>query len=165
MSQTASEQVATKHVKDRRELRFDTMDDILDDATAMATAGWRALGNWSLGQACYHLAKTIEMSIDGIDYKAPWYFRIVGKLRRNKMLSSTFPSGFKGPPQIVERLETTNEVSDDEGLKMLESAIRRFKSEPQRKPNPFFGDLSDADWLRLHCRHSELHLGFFRAGG
>ena len=109
-----SAKIATKQVHDRRPLRFESLEDILDDATAMATARWRPLGNWSLGQACYHIAKTIDMSIDGIDYKAPLIYRIVCRLRRNKMLAGTFPPGFQAPPEIAARLETDAAVSDEQ---------------------------------------------------
>ncbi|MDA7978940.1 MAG: DUF1569 domain-containing protein [Pirellulales bacterium] len=164
MSQaTTATAVQTKIVEGRRELRFETLDDILDDAQAMATAGWTVLGNWSFGQACFHIAKTIEAGIDGMDYKAPFFIRLIVGLRKKKMLSKPFPAGFKPPRPISLRLETSDPVSDEDGVAMLEKAIHRFKNESKRSPSPVFGHLTDEEWIKLHCRHSELHFSFFKA--
>jgi hypothetical protein len=61
--------INTKKVRDRRALRFETVDDVLRDAELLAEAArrgtLRATGNWTLGQALAHLATWINMPFDG----------------------------------------------------------------------------------------------------
>lgn len=159
---TETSAINTKAVENRRPVQFRTLDEILDDAHALAAAGWVPLGNWSLGQVCFHIARTLDMSIDGVDYKAPWYIRAVVKLLKRKMLSKTFPPGFKPPREISSRLETQQEISDEQGLAILEKAIRRFQTDKTRRPSPVFGNLTEDEWLQLHTHHAELHFGFLK---
>ena len=63
--------VNTRKVSDRRAVRYDSYQDLLDDAERLAVSDAQSLGNWSLGQALGHLSRVMEMSIDGSELKAP----------------------------------------------------------------------------------------------
>ena len=55
--------VDTAKVVARRELHFQSIQDILDDVEAVQAAPQiETLGNWSAGQIFKHLANTIDMS-------------------------------------------------------------------------------------------------------
>src|SRR5437660_4033975 len=61
--------VDTRHVKDRRLLRFETFADAIRDVELLADAEragtLRAAGNWSLGQAVGHVATWARFPLDG----------------------------------------------------------------------------------------------------
>lgn len=60
----------------------------------------------------------------------------------------------------VERLAAAEPVPLDEGLERMRRALGRLKAEAPTAPNVIFGPLSHDEWVALHCRHAELHLGF-----
>jgi hypothetical protein len=55
------------------------------------------------------------------------------------------------------------ETSWEDGLKHFRATMQRLKTESQRKPSPFLGELTREQWDQLHCRHCELHLSFLVA--
>ena len=155
--------VNTAKVSDRRTLHFERMDQILAEATRLAAGPYQRRGNWSLGQICDHLARTIQGSLDGLPFTAPWYVRIFARLMKGRWLNGKMPAGFNLPEKAAAHL-VGPEPSDAAGLATLRAAIERFQSEPKRAPSPVFGTMSNDDWIKLHCRHSELHLSFLQPG-
>jgi len=153
--------IATKNVTGRRVLRFSTLDDILADAERLAAGRVRALGNWSLGEALAHLARTMKMSLDGASFRVPFFMRWIARLFKNRLLRSPMRPGFNLPRAAEAQLLASPPVSTEEGLNQLRAAIERLKREPQRAPNPAFGPLTREEWDQLHLRHAELHLSFF----
>jgi hypothetical protein len=143
----------------RRKLRFESYDDILNDVRKLAGGRCHQLGNWSLGQACQHLANTMHMSIDGATGKAPWFLRLIGPLVKSRILTRPMRPGFKVPPGISAQL-LPGDKDSAAGVAELEKAIERLKQTADRKPHVVFGPLSRDEWDSLHMRHSELHLSF-----
>lgn len=156
--------VDTGKVTGRRTLRFDRVEQIVDEVKRLASGPYRQLGNWSLGQICDHLANTVTGSIDGMDFKAPWLIRVMARCMKRRWLSNPMPAGFKLPEKAAKQLISQNAISDAQGVEKLCSALERFHREPQRSSSPVFGPMSDEDWRKLHCRHSELHLSFLQPG-
>ena len=61
--------IETAKVKERRQLRFDSLDDIAAEVERLAACrSIRAVGNWSSGQVLQHLALTMNNSIDGFAF-------------------------------------------------------------------------------------------------
>jgi hypothetical protein len=140
----------------RRKLTFQTLDEVLADAEQIAGKSPRALGQWSSGQIFMHLARGLDMAIDGVP-PVPWYVRFVGRtFLKRRFLTQPMQPGWKLPAGSLQPGETTTEA----GLNALRGATRRMKLSPERKPHPVFGELSGDQWVALHCRHAELHLSF-----
>ena len=157
---TSQQAVDTKKVTGRRELHYDKVEELLADAERLAEKGYRQLGNWSLGQIAKHLANSMRSGLDGADVKPSWVVRFVAKnFLKTRMLSKPFSPGFKWPARITARTESPA-IPDQEGLDALREVIRRWKSEPQRKPHSFFGPLSAEEWDAASLRHGELHMSF-----
>jgi hypothetical protein len=155
-----SEPVKTTKVQGRRELRFNSLEDIrVDVETLAASPNLRTLGNWSAGQIFQHLATTINCSIDGFGFTVSRPMRLMARLFKNKVLNGSMGPGFNLPRNAAERL-LAPPTSLEDGLRNLRHALERMKSENQRAPSPFFGKMTNEDWVHLHCRHSELHLSF-----
>src|SRR5580658_10196199 len=89
--------VNTAKVIGRRQLKFNTLDDILADVERLAQGNVRALGNWSPGQNLEHLAIVINGSLDGIDVRASIFMRLVARMFRKRMLKMRMPAGFQLP--------------------------------------------------------------------
>jgi hypothetical protein len=152
--------VETKSITGRRNLHFSNAQEILADAEALvATQKFRCLGNWSLGQILWHIAKVMNDSIDGttIQWTSPPP-QIPEPIKR-RVLGGSMRSGFALPPDAAKELEPPP-TPTREGLELLRAAVGRQTTETKRQPNPFFGPLTLEEWHQLHCRHAELHLSF-----
>jgi len=151
--------VDTKKVKDRRKVKYASLQEVLADAERLSHGHIKALGNWSAGQVFRHLATSFNNSIDGFDAKSPWYFRVMARLMKRKLLAGTMPPGYQLPAGARETL-VPGPTSTEEGLAALRSAIARQEREPNRAPNPVFGDLTRDEWNQVHLMHSALHMSF-----
>lgn len=152
--------VATKKVTGRRTLHFDNLQQVLDDAEQMARSPVRVLGNWTQGKIYQHLANTMNASIDGWKFAAPWYIRVFARMMKQRFLNNKMQAGFKLPPEAEKSLLPEGDVSTEQGLEALRRAIHRQQTETKREPSPAFGPMSVEDYNLLHQRHAELHLSF-----
>lgn len=153
--------VNVKTVSGRRNLSFQTYDDIRQDAMQLMRGGRiRSLGNWTPGQNFEHLAKSMDASIDGIDFRLPGWMRFVARAFKGWFLSHPFKPGFQLPKEMEAGFGPGESVSTEEGYRLLLASLDRIKSTTKRAPSPAFGEMPESDWIRLHCRHAELHLSF-----
>jgi hypothetical protein len=146
-------------VTQRRPLHFEHVDAIVDEAARLHKVGYDKLGQWSLGQACAHVAILMECSLDGFSFKMPLALRMVGRLLKKRLLRNGLPTGLKFPAPAAATLTPPN-VSDEVGLARLRVAVARLKDESPHAASPVLGALSPDDWRMFHCRHAELHLSF-----
>ncbi|HUY35015.1 MAG TPA: DUF1569 domain-containing protein [Pirellulales bacterium] len=152
--------VKTGKVTGRREVHYDSYQDLLNDAERLAGGEVRLLGNWSLGQILAHLSRGMEFAIDGIPYKAPWPIRTVVRLfMRRRIITRPMSAGFTLPGRAADFL-VPGPINTDEGLAMLRVAIQRLRDETERSPHALLGEMSLDEWDSLHLRHSELHMSF-----
>jgi hypothetical protein len=151
--------VDTSKVPKRRTLHFQTIDDILREVEQLNGGKAKGLGNWSGGQILRHLATVMNGSIDGMSMRLPWYYRLLGKMMKGRILSKGMTPGFQLKGSAA--AELIPPATDwDEGLQMFRHAIQRLHTETKREPSPFLGSMTRDDWEQLHCRHAELHLSF-----
>jgi Protein of unknown function (DUF1569) len=154
--------IKTGNVTGRRELHFTNLGDVLADAEMLcSTRPVTPLGNWRLGKALEHLARTIDMSLDGARFKPPWFVRLVGPWIKNRMLTRPMRAGFQLPANAAKYLIPEDECEMHEALAHLHAAVTRSHATDQRHPSPVFGPMTAAEWDQLHLRHAELHLSFF----
>lgn len=151
--------VKTAKVTGRRQLHFETYQDVLDDVHHLAAAPHRQLGNWSLGEICQHLAKAMRVSTDGAPGRAPWYLRMVGPLLKNRIINNPMSPGFTLPPAMAGTF-LPDCAETEAGVSELEQAVARMNDASGRHPHPVFGTLSREEWDKLHMRHCEMHLSF-----
>lgn len=154
--------INTKKVITRRELRFESMEEVLADAERLASGEVRTKGTWSVGQILQHLAQTMHASIDGTDIKIPWIVKILIGLVMNKekMLNEAVRPGFKIPRKGEAQFLPRPDVSTQEGLDALRAAIERCRQERSRAEHPALGAITREEWDLLHLRHAEPHLSF-----
>jgi len=156
----ATSRVDCKAARGRRELHFDSLDEVLADAQRLAAApNIRMLGNWPLPRLLMHLATAINSSIDGISAKAPWYIRLVGPLIRRRILVRQMSPGFRLPAKF-EPSFFPESASSREAAEKLQSAVGRVHNERMTAKHPVLGSLTHEQWTQLHLRHAEMHLSF-----
>jgi hypothetical protein len=85
--------VADKAAPARRELHFNTIDDILADLDKLDRGPRTTTANWSGGQNFEHLARFVDCSLDGFPMNLPWFLRMFGRLFKKKFL--------KGPMSFI----------------------------------------------------------------
>ena len=142
-------------------LRFDSVEEVEKYARELAEADKAGkvnmLKKWSLGQNFEHLAKSYVMSVEGAKKMAPMVMRMGAKLPRKLLLGKGIPSGLPINQKMADL--KPEDVSAEEGLAYLLSAIEKYRQTKELKAHPIFGELSEEEWNAFHCRHAELHLG------
>jgi Protein of unknown function (DUF1569) len=152
--------VDTSKVEGRRELSFNSIDEVGADVERLARAREvRVLGNWSSGQVLQHLTIVRNNSIDGAPPMVPW---IVTQMLRifvkKRVLAEPMSAGFQLPKGAKSLIPEP--IAWDIAVQNFRKALNRLQTETERKPHPAFGPLTHEEWNRLHCRHSALHLSF-----
>jgi hypothetical protein len=153
--------IDTGKVTNRRQLHFNSLDDILADVDRLASSREiRTLGNWSAGRILKHLATVMNKSIDGFDSLLPGVVRALFRLlMKQRFLTKPMGAGFKLPERAAKEL-VPSETTLEEGLQSIRQAIKRLQTEQKRAPSAVLGPLTAEEWNQLHCRHCELHLSF-----
>jgi hypothetical protein len=159
--------IDTSKVTEHRKLRFGGADDVLaevDRLVAAEQAGrLRVTGNWSLGQNLGHLAAWMDYPYDGYPLRTPWLVKLVTRyLMKRRFLHGSLNKGVK-IPGVKGGTVGIEPMSTDEGLSRYRRSWERLRKSPPAVPNPHFGPLTPDEWVALHCRHAELHLGFLHA--
>ncbi len=156
--------VNTTQVTGRRQLHFNNLDEVFADVEQLARGPVRAMGNWSPGQVLEHLAKTMDGSIEGQTFKAPWWIRPVARLLKKRILTHPMAPGWQLKGGAADAL-IPPAVTWEQGLERFRQAIARQKTEERRGPNAVLGPMTREEWNQLHCRHAELHLSFLKPAG
>lgn len=160
--------IDTRKVTGRRTVHFDSLDELARDVErlrdAAASGSVEALGNWSLGQATQHLARFMTCSIEGFD-KAPFFLRPVGMVLQlfqgRRILNRPPPPGLRIPHTLT--FFPDAEVEDAAGATELLAVIDRLSQGTRcQQPSPLLGKISHEQWIKLHLRHAELHMSFFK---
>lgn len=158
---TSEATIDTTKVTGRRELRFDTYDDLLADAERMASCEVRTLGNWSYPQIIDHLAKSLNKMIDGPGFMLPMPVRFLMRLTMmRKMVNVALDPGFKFPASVAKDFAPDPTTETGPALDSLREAIDRVKADPTRAKHPGFGTITTAEWDQFQLRHCEMHMSF-----
>jgi hypothetical protein len=161
--QASSGPVDTGKVAGRRKLRFESIDEMMAEVDRLVQAEkagrLKRLGNWTVGQMLGHLAVWAEYSYTGPPIKAPFFIKLIFRLRKRKFLYGSMPAGVK-IPGIKGGTLATEPMPLDEALGRLQRAMERLKTEAPTVPNVIFGPLRHEEWIAMTLRHAELHLGF-----
>ncbi len=149
----------------RRELSFQSLDEVLADIDHLLQAGYTSSGNWSLAQTCFHLNEWMRYPMDGYP-KPPWFMRIIFWFMRltvaRKMARDILENGFKpGIPTDPRSVPTADSSTDAEAVEAFRKTVARFQSySGPLQPSPLFGAGDKATVTKVNLRHAELHLSF-----
>ncbi|MHB8861375.1 MAG: DUF1569 domain-containing protein [Pirellulaceae bacterium] len=152
---------------ERRQLRFATLEDLLEEVQRIETADkeghLQAVGTWTPGQIMGHVAAWIDYGYDGYPMEPPpWFIRLLLRWQVKKYLRVGMPSGVR-IPKVEAGTYGIDRLSLPEGVARLRRAVGRLRAgERATFPSPAFGPLSPVDWIQLNLRHAELHLSYLQ---
>lgn len=153
--------VNTAKVEGRRQLHFDTLDDLRADLTRLENTRVETIGNWTYGQILEHLAIGFRLAVDGeLDFKPPWFLKLIVPLMKNSMIYKPMRAGFKLPAAMARDLIPPVDISSGKAMGDLRAAIEAFASAAQLQPHGLLGPLPRDKWIQYQLRHCELHLSF-----
>ncbi len=149
----------------RRTLQFNSLDDILTDARTVTASEHHTTNNWNAAQNIDHVARMIELSIDGFEITVPFPLRLIGKLVfRPKWLKKGFTPGTNPPSKIARYFAPREGVTLEQAMQKLEEQIQRAKDQGMHQPSPLLGPLSHDEWDTIQRRHAEMHFSFIHPG-
>jgi hypothetical protein len=143
----------------RRELSFTTYREVIEEIERLRKGGYERLGEWTLGQICFHLSYYVRGSLEGYPFKLPWVVRkLIGRpmlrrvLRKGRMADGgrTIPGSL--PPDVVDEMEAVGEAKE------LFARLAKRTEDPH--PSPLFDHLTADECRSLHLLHAAHHLGF-----
>lgn len=149
---------------ERRQLKFDTLSEIVRDAENLLAKGYERAGNWDLSQCCHHLAFWLTCPLDGFG-KPPlpirgilWIIRkTVGPRQLKRILAGGFPPGGMTDPASVK----PSDGDDAAAVMRLKTAVERFEAhEGPILPSPVFGPMTKTTAEQLQRVHAAHHLSF-----
>jgi len=146
--------------QEHRKLRFESLDQAIDEIERLAGGSVRTTGSFSFGQILEHLARTLEI-VTGTRQppKASLPMKVLSRLVKPMVLKKA-TTGFKLPSNAQSVLWPSEDVSVEDGLNHLRSAFAQFRSTDPLPPHVFFGKMTRPQHEQLQCRHFEGHLGF-----
>ncbi|MEM8783134.1 MAG: DUF1569 domain-containing protein [Planctomycetota bacterium] len=153
----------TKQIQGRRELNYADFGEMLADIEAMVAKPHAAIGNWTVAENIEHCAMPIGWAMDGYPegFSVPWYFKVIGPLFRKSFLTmKPSPPGIKPPTKMAAFFKPRPDVTTDEAMARLRSAVARWPETPTIPKNPLVGSLTKAEWERFLCNHAALHFSF-----
>lgn len=144
---------------ERRQLDFRDFDAIVADVDRLHTGGYEKVGKWDLAQVCRHLSITMEGSLHGAGFQAPWLARklFAPIFLRRILKSRRMPVGVKAPRPLLPKPvpETAAAVTE------FQAWLRKVNAhEGTFAPHLFFGPLTPDQWRAIHQIHSAHHLSF-----
>lgn len=157
----------------RRDLRFDRLEQVVDDARFLLAHGYRQTGKWNLGQICQHLSDWMSFPVHGFPPSSPliggilWMMKVsIGKSQLKKILAANaMRSGQPTMPSTVPAVVPPEQVHqhDRESVERLAETVRQFLDyQGPIHPSPLFGEMDHQTCehlQRVHCAH---HLAFLR---
>jgi hypothetical protein len=147
---------------ERRTLRFEAPIEVFADVERIAAAercgSLRRTGNWTAGQAIGHLAAWIDFGFDGYPLTAPPDLAARALARKPTALREGLMVGFR-IPGLEAGTAAVDLLQVDDAVGRYRRAFARLQAGTPAFPHPFFGPLTDKEWMMLHLRHAELHLG------
>lgn len=152
----------TEKVRERRRIKYNTLDEWFADAEKLAAGKHETVGNWTYGQILDHLGMTFEYSVDGFPRVMPWFIRKLAVWKYKPiMLEKGLKPGVKLPKRL-NGLMPSDSATIAASLDRCRNAVARYRSETKRSMHPFFGQMTGEEWDKMHLHHTALHMSFVR---
>ena len=148
---------------ERRPLKFDDLDQVIEELNRLLTGGYRQNGNWDLAQTSAHLDDWMRYTLDGYP-KAPAPIRLAIWLMKvtsgRRQFENVIKSGFKDKlPTMPVTVHKAGGKTDQEAVEQLTATIKRLKeSDGPIVDSPLYGPLTYDEAVQLHLVHCAHHL-------
>ncbi len=158
--------IDTRKVAQRRKLQFHTLHEILRDVEQLAAVTSEtgesicADGNWTPAQIVEHVTFFIDGAIDGFTFTAPLLIRVLARPFKKRILTKPMKPGVKLPARMNVVLPDPQTTWEDAVSALRDTVARIDTGERMTQPSPLLGAMTHEDWVKLHCRHAEMHFSF-----
>ena len=152
----------------RRDLRFENLGQVVEEATRLLNRGYVPNGSWTLGQVCGHCANWLSYPMDG--FPAPgfpinlmlWIAKnTIGKNSLKKILESGMMK--PGQPTMPLSVPKADEAEDRVQVERLKDTIERFQNfNDDFDDSPLFGAMDKDTLTRLNLIHMSHHFSFLQ---
>ena len=145
----------------RRALKLDCLRDSVTEVRRLQENGYSRVGEWSLSQACQHLSKTLQMSMEGAPFSVPFFLKPVARFLffRRMMDGKPIRLSVKADPYFLPNEVGSDSEADIAEYEQLVSQV--MADETDLIPNhPVFGKVSKDEWRKFHAWHAAHHLSF-----
>ena len=142
---------------ERRELVFNSYDELIAELERLKESEYEQLGNWKLGDVCFHLNFYFTGSLDGFRQMLPWIIRVlIGKPALWWLLRHEYKPGSTTVPKSVPK--GNNNI--DETVNITIGLLKLLSEAKELQPSALFGALTVDQWKELHLQHAAHHLSF-----
>jgi hypothetical protein len=147
---------------ERRELTFNSLDEVVAEAERLAAGEVRTTGNHSFGQILHHLAVSHDVSTGRVvGPSPPFLFRLLMPLMKRMVINDKpLKPGIKLPAKGESFFWPDREFDVAEELQHLKDSVEYYKANGPLPQHPVFGKLTRDEADGLMCRHGALHLSF-----
>lgn len=150
-------------MSERRELVFESFDEVLAEVERLATGDVRVDGKHSFGKILRHLALTNDMVTGKIKApKLPLVMRLAMPFMRKSILNGPVKPGFKLPSKADGFFWPSEEPELPDAIAYLKQSVENYKTNGPLPVHPIFGKAERAQVDQLTLRHAAMHLGFVR---
>jgi hypothetical protein len=150
----------------KRPLEYEDLDAMMADVCTLQTAGYISHGNWTLGQACGHVAEWMRFPLDGFP-NPPLPLRLIFRVMKTtgmagRMARKILEEGFRGGmPAAPETVPDVHSISDEQGIEKLQQVVDRVRNfEGALHPSPLFGQMDMATHIKVSLLHAAHHFGY-----
>ena len=152
----------------KRQLSFDNLEQGIQEAESLLSAGYDKHGNWTLAQCCGHLENWLSYPMDGFPKPGlimGWMLWVMKVTFAQRQLKSILENGFgDGLPTLPVSVPAQDDADDRAALHSLRETVQRFNVHGEEfHDSPLFGAFNRSKLMKLQLRHFEHHLGFFTA--
>lgn len=149
----------------RRKLKFENLDQVIEELDLLLDRGYTQTGNWNLSQICTHLHDWMRFSLDGYPKAPPpirlalWLMKVtIGRRQFEAVVSKGFKANLPTMPATVPAADA---ASDKAAVDQLTKTVNRLKeSNGPIVPSPIYGPLTYDEAVQLQLAHCAHHLRF-----
>lgn len=139
---------------ERRALKYSTLEDVKADVRKLR-AGYKQLGNWTLGQVAWHLNKAFEFQLASPVAEASEEQRQARPMMERAMAMGALPAGIRSPDAMVPPGDAGE--ADVEGLIAVLDRVTAHNGGAQHRR---FGPLNADEFRKLSLLHCAHHLSY-----
>ena len=154
-----------KTAPEKRPLSFPNFVEMMAEVHLLLEGGYQSNGNWTLVQACGHMADWMRFPMDGFP-KPPlpmrmlfWVMKVtIGPGMKRKILAEGFTGGMPTAPETVPE---PGAMTDSQAVQLLQQTVDRLMAyNGDFLPSPLFGPMDKATVIQVSLLHAEHHLGY-----
>ncbi len=147
---------------ERRDLKFESIDEVIAEVDRLASGEVRTTGKHSFGKILNHLALSQDVATGRATAPPPPVFmRLMMPLMRRMIINAKpLKPGIKLPAKGEAFFWPDQEFDVPSTLTHFKESAEHFKNNGPLEVHPFFGKLTREENEQLTCRHAALHLSF-----